>query len=178
MTTYICLLRGINVGGNKRMKMADLRELLDSLGLSDVQTVLQSGNVVFHSDESDRAALADTIEAGIQEKFGFESRIILRTADEWRAAIENHPFSEDQMADQGKLLLTCFTQPPAPDAIAALMEAHSGPEEIHIAGSDAYAFYPNGMGRSKLTHNVIEKHLKVIGTGRNWKTVHRLNDLI
>jgi uncharacterized protein (DUF1697 family) len=177
MTVYICLLRGINVGGNKRMKMADLRALLDSLGIPDAQTILQSGNVVFRSDEPDPATLAATIEAGIQQKFGFDSRIILRTTEDFSLVMTDHPFSGDQLADEAKMLVMFLEQAPSSDAINALMDAHSGPESIHISGREAFIFYPNGMGRSKLTNTLIEKHLRVAGTGRNWKTVNKLRDL-
>lgn len=176
MTVYIALLRGINVGG-KRMKMADLRDVFAALGLADAQTLLASGNVAFQSDESDRAKLAAQIEAGITQKFGFDSRIIIRTAAEIQQVIQNHPFSDDQMADEAKLLVTFFGEAPSSGAVRALMEARSGPEDIHINGPEAYIVYPDGMGRSKLTNNFIEKHLQVTGTGRNWKTVNKLRDL-
>jgi uncharacterized protein (DUF1697 family) len=177
MTVYVCLLRGINVGGNKRMKMHDLRAMLDSLGIPDAQTILQSGNVVFRSDESDAAKLAAKIEAGIHDKFGFDSRIILRTAAEFRQVMTAHPFSADQLTDEAKLLVMFLEESPQSETIATLMETHSGPEVMHIIGHEAFIFYPDGMGRSKLTNNLIEKHLKVAGTGRNWKTVNKLNDL-
>ena len=176
MTVYIALLRGINVGG-KRMKMDDLRDVFAELGFENVQTLLASGNVAFQSDASDRAQVAAQIEAGIRQKFGFESRIIIRTAEEIQQVIQNHPFSEDHMADEGKLLVMFMGEAPSSEAVTALKEAHAGPEVTHISGPEAYIVYPDGMGRSKLTNNFIEKHLKVTGTGRNWKTVNKLRDL-
>src|SRR6476469_9153966 len=91
MTTYICFLRGVNVGGNKMLKMAELKALFDSLRLRDAKTYLQSGNVVFRSDESDRAVLTQRIQDGIRKKSGLEVKIILRTAAELRKVIATTP---------------------------------------------------------------------------------------
>ena len=94
MPVYISLLRGINVGGNKKIRMEDLRSLCQSLGLLRTQILLQSGNVVFQSDLRDRAALAGQIENGIEAQFGFHSDVLLRTTDEFRAVVSRNPLSD------------------------------------------------------------------------------------
>lgn len=174
MQTCIALLRGINVGGNKKIRMAELKELCEGLGLRDVQTLLQSGNVVFRSGEAVPEALAARLEAAIQARFGFEVRVILRTLAQWRAILAGHPFSEAQIAEPSKILLACLSAAPSEQAWAALLAGHSGPEIVQRSGAELYIFYTEGMGRSKLDNSVLERRLKVISTGRNWNTVHKL----
>jgi uncharacterized protein (DUF1697 family) len=173
MPIWISLLRGINVGGNKRIKMADLRDLYADLGLEGAQTLLQSGNVVFESDQTDPVQLGQHIEAGIQDRYGFESRIILRALDEWRQVPQRNPFMDENF-DPSKLLIFLMERMPEPSAVDALLNAHTGVERIHADGQEVYVYYPDGMGRSKLSNVVIEKQLKVAGTGRNWNTVTKL----
>lgn len=177
MPVYIALLRGINVGGNKKIKMADLTALLESLGFVGAQTLLQSGNVVFKSDLADSAQIARQIESGIEATFGFQSQILLRTLDQFRAAVESHPFSADQINEPAKILLMFLSRTPDSDAVDALVKSHAGPEEMTLKGDVLYIFYPDGMGRSKLDHPLVERRLKVAATGRNWNTVTRLIDL-
>lgn len=174
---YICLLRGINVGGNKRIKMADLRNLLDSIGLEKIQTILQSGNVVFESDESERESLAEKIESAIHEKYGFEVIIILRTASEWQSIIDKKPEYDTEVAGN-RLALVCLQSIPLPENKIALMEAHDGDEIIHFLDKELFIHYTNGMGKSKLSNAVLERKLKIATTARNWNTVLKLQALI
>jgi uncharacterized protein (DUF1697 family) len=174
MAVYISLLRGINVGGNKRIKMADLKVLYEVLGFSGAQTLLQSGNVVFESATAEPEQIAAQIEAGIVQRYGFESKIIIRTCDQLRAVVENHPFSADQLAEPSKILLTFLQREPESAAVQNLIEAHTGSEMIYSNGRELYLYYPDGMGRSKLDNGLIERRLKVVGTGRNWNTVNKL----
>jgi uncharacterized protein (DUF1697 family) len=174
---YISLLRGINVGGNKTIKMAELKTLYESLGFAQVQTLLQSGNVVFQSDSADSVAIVQQLETGIQAHFGFEVKIILRTAPQWDALITNAPFSAEQRDDPAKMLVLCLTAAPHPDHLTTLLATYSGSEKIYLQGDTLYAYYTDGMGRSKLDHAFLERKLKVIGTGRNWNTVLKLQAL-
>ncbi len=176
MPVYISLLRGINVGGNKQIRMEDLRALYESLGLTDPKTLLQSGNVVFESDEMEPAALRAQIEAGIERRFGFHSDILLRTLDEWRGVISRNPSLVEQ-ADPSKLVVMFLSETPAEDAIASLRESYTGPETFQVLGKEAYLYYPDGQGRSKLTNTLMERKLKVTGTVRNWNTIHKVLDL-
>jgi uncharacterized protein (DUF1697 family) len=174
MHTTISLLRGINVGGNKKIKMAELKTAYEALGFRDVVTLLQSGNVVFKTDETDLDALAERIEAGLKQQCALKTRILLRSPDHLRAIVADHPFTDAQLQDPGKILVTFMTREPDADAVAALIDGHSGPETIHHRGQELYITYPEGMGRSKLTNTVIERTLTVISTGRNWNTVNKL----
>jgi uncharacterized protein (DUF1697 family) len=174
MTVFISLLRGINVGGNKKIRMAELTALYQSLGFTTVQTLLQSGNVIFSSTLTDPASITAQLEAAIIERFGFESKIILRSHDQLRAIIQHHPCSADQLAEPARILVTFLQREPDPQAVEALRQAHQGSEIIHHQGQELYLYYPDGMGRSKLDNSFIERKLKVISTGRNWNTVNKL----
>jgi uncharacterized protein (DUF1697 family) len=175
MPVYVSLLRGINVGGNKKIKMAALREVYQSLGLARPQTLLQSGNAVFESQLTEPAELARQIEAGIEQHFGFDVRVFIRTAAEWRDVVARNPFAADH--DPARLLVMFFSTAPDPAAVDRLRQAHTGPEEMHLSGQELFLYYPDGMGRSKLSNTLIEKTLKLAGTGRNWATVNKLVDL-
>lgn len=177
MTVWISLLRGINVGGNKRIKMADLSALYESLGLAGVHTLLQSGNALFQSDEADAAALARRIEAGIEQRFGFHVDVFLRTRAQWRNMVGRNPFAGDSELDPARLLVTFLVHAPAADAVAALQGSHIGPEDVRASGAELFVYYPDGMGRSALSGAVIEKALKMSVTARNWRTVTRILEL-
>ena len=177
MTIWISLLRGINVGGNKIIRMADLKALYESLGLTGVQTHLQSGNVVFAADTTDHAALASSLEGAIEQRYAFDVRVILRTLDELREVIARQPFAAEQIAQPAKVAVVFLRDAPAADTAAALLNVYSGPEEMRLAGRELYVFYTQGMGRSKLTHAIIEKKLNVTGTARNWNTTTALLDM-
>lgn len=171
MPVYIALLRGINVGG-VRIKMADLRDLFDELGYSDAKTLLQSGNVVFESDQSDTQAIVRAIEDGIQRNFDYQVPVVLRDASQMQAIYDAYPPASDE---EPKFYHLLFLKETPPDgALEALKAAYDGPERINLRGDELYVYYVNGAGRSKLTTNLIERHLKVSATARNWNTVEKL----
>lgn len=177
MSTFVSLFRGINVGGKRVVPMKELKELYESLGFKDVVTYIQSGNVVCSSDDTDMAQVSKRIEDGFVEKFGFHSYVIVRTAAELQAIIEHNPF-QDQPTKEAKWQLVLFlaTQPES-TAQEEIHKAYNGPEEFSLLGRELYIYYPNGVGRSKLTHTLLEKKLKTAGTGRNWNTVLQLHTL-
>ena len=175
MPVHICLLRGINVGG-KRIKMDALRDMFDSLGIPNAQTLLASGNVVFQSDETDSKSFVETIEAAIQTTFGFESKIIMRTQAQLQAIIDKNPFQEGDFAGN-KMLVTFLRAAPNPELVEAFKEGYTGPERIHFLDDEIFIDYVEGAGQSKLSNNLIEKKLKVVGTARNWNTVLKLQAL-
>ena len=177
MNTWISLLRGINVGGAKRLKMADLRALYADLGFASVQTVLQSGNAAFQSDLSEPAQIIDIIEMGIQDRFGFESKIILRDPAAHDALITANPYLETPEFDPKKVLVFYLREPHTDADIQRLIAAHTGPERITPVPGHLYLYYPDGMGRSRLDVKFLERHLDNIGTARNWNTTLKLRDL-
>jgi uncharacterized protein (DUF1697 family) len=167
MNTYIALLRGINVGGHKKVAMAELREMLANLGFRDTKTLLQSGNAVFNAKNASEARL----ETETKSCLGVECDYILRTADELKTAIAANPHRDQAKRDPARLIVVFMKGTPQRDAID-----WPGPEIVKVAGRHAYIVYPNGMGTSKLTLTVIEKKLGTRGTARNWNTVLKLDD--
>jgi uncharacterized protein (DUF1697 family) len=135
MPIYISMLRGINVAGNRKIRMDELRALYESLGMEGPQTLLQSGNVVFQSELTDRPALTRRLEEGIEQQFDFHSAILLRTLDEFRAVIRRNPLSAEH-ADPSKRVVMFLSDSPSPDAIDDLVKAHAGPETIPITGQE------------------------------------------
>ena len=176
MPIYVSLLRGINVGGNKKIKMADLRALYESLGFTDVSTLLQSGKAVFKSDMTDTSKIAKRIEDGIEAQFGFHSDLFVLTAEQFRTAFENNPFTGGDY-EGSKLLVTFYAETLPDDLMQKLHDAHEsqgGPETIKSHGNVLYVYFPDGMGRSKLADKTLGKVIKISGTGRNWNTMTKL----
>jgi len=178
MTAYVSLFRGINVGGNKSVRMDALKELHESLGLQGVATYIQSGNVVFTSDDADPAQLARQIEQAFATKFGFQANVMVRTADQFSDIIDNNPFQNQPMKESKWVVVMFLATRPERTALEDLQKTYGGPEEICMIGQELYIYYPNGIGRSKLTLTLIEKKLKTMGTGRNWNTILQLQKMI
>lgn len=179
MTVMVSLFRAINVGGNGKVGMAALKEMHESLGLTNVKTLLQTGNVVFESPDlhPDPDQLAARLSREFEKTFGFPTTVMVRTAAELEAIYNNNPF-RDQPEKEPKWVVVLFlTARPSETAIADLLKSYTGPEEIFVRGKEMYAYYTNSIGTSKLTNVLIEKKLKALGTGRNWNTVTKLLEL-
>jgi len=168
------MLRGVNVGGHNKIKMDALRALYQSLKFTGCQTHIQSGNVIFKTKERNLAKLASQIQTAIEHSFGFRPDVILRTSDELRDVIARNPFAKHRGIDPGKLIVTFLAGAPTAQARDNLLKLKTDPEELRIDGSELYTYYPNGMGRSKLAWSLIERTLKVSGTGRNWNSVTKM----
>jgi uncharacterized protein (DUF1697 family) len=168
------MLRGVNVGGHKKIKMEALRALYESLGLRDARTYVQSGNVLFRTERRNLAALAERIEEAIEESFGFHSAVILRTVPELQGVIARNPFASRPALEPSKLLVTFLGSGPSQEARASVLRIKTDPEELRAEGCELYIYFPNGMGRSKLQLAGIEKMLKCSGTSRNWNSVTKL----
>lgn len=178
MPTYISLLRGINVGGNKLIPMKELKALYESLGFTNVRTLLASGNAVFETPRQDVAALKAEIEQGIATTFACHSVVFMRTPDELRAVIASCPFGEAEREHGSKLLVMFLLDTPDESGIQRLKSEHAGSEVINVVGREVYIFYPDGMGQSKLGNPQLERKLGVLGTGRNWNTVRKLAEMV
>jgi uncharacterized protein (DUF1697 family) len=176
MTAMICLLRGVNVGGHNKIKMDALRALCESLKLCNVQTHIQSGNVVFQTKERDAAKLAVKIEDAIEKKHGFRPDVVLRTASEMRDVIARNPFSKRKGIEPNKLAVVFLASEPTTESRAAVLALKPDPEELHLLGREIYIYFPDGMGRSKLVP-LLARALKNSGTARNWNTVVKLLDM-
>lgn len=178
MTSFVSLFRGINVGGNHAVRMDELKNLHESLGLKDVATYIQSGNVVFTGDDADVAQLAGQIEDGFAQKFGFRVKVMVRTSAELSEIIANNPFQNQPMKEPKRVVVLFLATRPESTALEDLQKTYAGPEELCIIGQELFTYYPNGIGRSKLTLSLIEKKLKTVGTGRNWNTILQLQKLM
>jgi uncharacterized protein (DUF1697 family) len=177
MAVIISMLRGVNVGGHNLIKMDALRALYESLKLRDPHTYLQSGNVVFRTDERDLVLLARRIEDGIERRFHFRPDVIVRTTSELRDAIARNPFATRRGIEPGKLLVNFLAADPSAEAREKVLKIKIDPEELSISGREVYIYYPVGMGRSKLSWIAIANALKTSGTGRNWNSVTKLLEL-
>jgi uncharacterized protein (DUF1697 family) len=181
MTVFVSLFRGINVGGRHKVKMEELKNLHEALGLRDVVPYIQSGNVLFvtsASDAADSAQLGKQIEDAFAKSFGFHAEVIVRSSAELSSAIEKNPFQGQQ--DKASKWVVVIFLAACPDRAAqeALRKAYTGPEEFFVIGKEIYVYYSGGIGRSKLTLSLIERMLKTTGTARNWNTVLQLRELM
>jgi uncharacterized protein (DUF1697 family) len=173
VTVYVSLLRAVNVGGHGVLKMEALKELYRSIGLKDVRTILQSGNVLFRSNLTDRAALAKRLRQEIERRFELSIEVLIRTLAELEMLVERGPELAER-ADPRKLHVMFLSGVPDAKTQAVLAKAHKGPELMEIRGPEIYLYYPNGAGRSKLSGAFIEAKLDLAGTARNWHTIRKL----
>jgi uncharacterized protein (DUF1697 family) len=172
METWILLLRGINVGGKSILPMAELVQDLESLGLRDVKTYIQSGNVVFRSSGEIPATLDADIAAKIEDRHGFRPHVLILSIDQWRDAMESNPFPEAEAEPRTVHLFFLAAAPVAPD-LKSLANAKAPSERFHLADRVFYLHAPDGIGRSKLVAKT-EKLLGVPATARNWRTIQKL----
>jgi uncharacterized protein (DUF1697 family) len=183
---YAALLRGVNVGGGKKLAMADLRRLLTGFGHDDVATLLQSGNAVFTAPASDPVALALQIETGLASELGLASKVLLRTHSELAAVVEANPFPTAE-EEPAKHLVQFLFEPLDARARRTIEEFDAtafAPEDFRVGDGVIYFRFPNGIGRNvmdapftkHLTAN-FAKAVRPVMTGRNWNTVRKLRDL-
>lgn len=177
MPVVVSMLRGVNLGPHKRVKMEELRALYKSLDLKEPQTYVQSGNVLFKTRNRDLVRLAADIEKAIERSFGFRSDVVLRSCSDLRNVVAKNPFSERKGIDPKKLLVTFLANDPGEDARTKIRQVKAEPEELWIDGRELFIYFPNGLARPKLSIPFLEKMLKTSGTGRNWNTVTKLLEL-
>jgi uncharacterized protein (DUF1697 family) len=176
MPVIISMLRGVNLAAHNRIRMDELRELYESLGLRHAQTYIQSGNVIFWTQARDLASLAKRIENGIERRFGFRPAVILRTSAELRDVIARNPFAGRDL-EPSRFLVTFLSADPSAEACSTVLKIRADPEELRINGREVYIYYPNGIARPRLSWVLVEKTLKTSGTGRNWNTVRKLLEI-
>ena len=174
MPVLISMLRGVNVGPHNRIKMEDLRAVYKRLGFQNPQTYVQSGNVIFRTDDKELNRIPIRIQDAIEKKFKFRPEVIVRTVSELRKVIAATPFADRPELEPGKILVTFLSAAPTREAHSAFERFRDYPEEIHLKGSELYIYFPNGAGKSKLPWSSVEKLLKVTGTARNWNSVSKM----
>ncbi len=166
---YLALLRGVNVGGHNLVAMRDLRRLFSSLGLADVTTYLQSGNVLFSTSGS--APAEEALEQAILQELGVRTRVLLRRGAELAQICTANPFAGSVDVDPAQLYLAFLRAEPGAGGLAAFSVPGTGGERFTVRGREIYLYYPGGYGGTKLTNGYIERRLGVIATTRNWRVV-------
>ena len=172
MAVHVALLRGINLGPNRRVAMADLRALLTEAGYGDVRTHLQSGNVVLSSTARPQA-LAATLETLLAERFGIEIPVVVRSHAQLAAVVKHDPLG-DMADDPKKYVVTFLSGEPDASFVRSIADGDHAPERFAAHGQELYTWHPNGIQKSKLARLVGDKRLGVTPTARNWATVTKL----
>lgn len=180
MTRCVALLRAVNLGPHNKVSMANLREIAGELGFANAKTLLQSGNLVFEDPKSRKPAeLERLLEKAVADKCGVTTEIFVRDAFEWAKIVDANPFTDEAKKDPGHLVIACGRQKIPADRVAALQRAIPGREKVRAVDRELYVYYPDGIGRSRLTASLMAKHLGgSAGTGRNWNTVQRIRALL
>lgn len=174
MIRYIALLRGINVGGHRKIKMADLREIFISAGFTNVTTYIQSGNIIFDSSETNTELLAQTIEQAVENNAGFHSSVLLRTISDLEKLVLENPF-EGRQTEGHKLYITFFEAEPPPGKQQELLSYGSEREEFTVRKRELYSLINKGIpGKPIFSNSFIEKHFEMPATTRNWRSVNKI----
>lgn len=174
MQTYISILRGINVSGHRLIKMDALKTLCVNLNFKDVQTYIQSGNIIYNYENSKYDVLNTLISETIEKTFGFKVPVITLTATDLQRIIENNPYSWDETKDPSFFHVTFLSDKPDPEKIKLLEQVNLKNDAFKIIESTIYIYCPDGYGQTNLTNNYIESKLNLTATTRNWKTVNEL----
>lgn len=172
METFVALLSGINVGGHRKVAMADLRDLAARLGLTDPRTYIASGNLIFSSDAS-APALEDMLEHAIEERFGFRVDVIVRTARQWAAYRAGNPFPSESEREPNLVMIAVGRVPVTNADVLTLRGRASANERIERAGDALWIYFGDGPARSKLGSG----QAKTVSTTRNWRTVVKLAEI-
>ncbi|MBB3697709.1 DUF1697 domain-containing protein [Flammeovirga yaeyamensis] len=171
----VAILRGINVGGKRKILMADLKKLVEELGGTDITTYIQSGNVIFSSDEIDPQVWSKRLEKGIADTFGFDVPVIVLQQQQWQELIDNNPYKNEEI---NQLHVTILDSLPKEENKQKLAEVKSGADQYQIINKAVYLFCAGKYHETKLGNNVIEKKLGVKATTRNWKMVGKVRSLL
>jgi uncharacterized protein (DUF1697 family) len=177
MTTYIALLRGINVGGAKSVLMADLKKLFESMGFKKVQTYIQSGNVLFQSEKQGDEKLAAAIEKKIETKYGFHVPVVLRTLAEMEKILETNPYRKVKLAGLDRIYFTLLAEPPSKEALKNLVPNPKEKDEFKVVKKEVYLFCRGSYGTALYNNNWFEKKLGMEATTRNQETMEKLVSL-
>ena len=175
MASFIALLRGINVGGRTSIPMAELRALAGEIGLTDVRTYIQSGNLLFTADKQD--GLEERLEAAVAKRF-IAVPVIVRSGQDWARYRDNNPFPEAAETEPNRLMMMLSKAPPKDDAAAALQERARDGERVALAGGALWIHYPGGSSTSKLSPSLIDKVVGSPATARNWRTVLKIGEML
>jgi uncharacterized protein (DUF1697 family) len=174
MTTYISILRGINLGGHNTIKMDDLKKMFAEQGFSNIQTYIQSGNIVYQYKKTDIKKLETVIKNKIEEHFGFDVPVITLTFDDLKKVAASNPFLNDKTKNISYFHITFLADKPEMENFTKIKNGNYQPEQFHLIDKAVYLYCPNGYGKTKISNKFLENKLKVVATTRNWKTTNEL----
>jgi len=177
MNKFIVLLRGINVSGQKKIVMADLREILKTLKFEEVETYIQSGNIILRSKEGHNDKIAEKVEKGIADNFGFDVPVLVKKYEELKTIFDNNPFNDPDDIEDKKIYFALLKQVPPLELIAEFKKNKFTNDKFVFTDQCVYLNYFNGAGQAKLTNNLIERKLKVSATSRNYRTMVKLLEM-
>ena len=176
MKTFLSILRGINVGGHKKVQMMDLKILYEEMNFKNVTTFIQSGNVIFKN--KDVKNLSKRIEQKIFERYNFNVPVIIRTTEEMQNIVSGNPFLKEKGIDANKLYVVYLAENPSQENIDKIEKNNYEPDRFYISGQEIYLYCTNGYGRTILTNNFFENKLRVSATTRNWRTSNELTNIM
>ena len=177
MNTYIALLRGINVSGHNKIKMVDLQKLFIHMGHSNVLTYIQSGNVIFSSEEINISTLEQTIIHEIEKQFNYVIKVLVLKKNELEKIFNFNAFADIHELDFKKVGVTILQEKPTEEGIEKVQSLADDDEKLLFKEKTLYLYCPSGFGRTKLSNNNIEAKLKMAATSRNWNTITKLVEL-
>ncbi len=177
LTTYISILRGINVSGQRMIKMDALKQMYSELGFKNIQTYIQSGNVVFQFKKSEAGKLEKMISKKLNETSGFEVPVIAKELQEIKDVLENNPFINEKHENTDHLYVTFLSEEPSKESIEKINSGQYSNDKFIIKGKTIYLFCSTGYGKTKLSNTFFENKLKLNATTRNWKTINKLADI-
>ncbi len=177
MGRFIALLRGVNVSGKNKVNMKELKSWIEQLAYTDVETYIQSGNIVFTSSQKNVAILAQEIHKSISEHLGLDIAVIILSPAALRKIIEENPFSAEKNFDERNMYLCFLQQIPPKEKTENMKHQPSGDDRFYLAEQVVYLYVPGGYGNTKINNNFFENKLKVAATTRNWKTTQKLLEM-
>ncbi|MDB5257514.1 MAG: hypothetical protein JWM14_2209 [Chitinophagaceae bacterium] len=177
MHSYISILRGINVSGQKKILMADLKVLFEKQGFKNITTYIQSGNVIFEDGKKTHQQLEQAISKAIEKQYGFEVPVIVRTADEMKKVLTTNPFLKTKGINVEKLHVTFLSDIPGAAELKVVQTFDYPPDQFKVIGQEVFLYCPESYGETKLSNKFFENKLQVTATTRNWKTVNTLVEL-
>lgn len=177
MPFFVALLRGVNVGGHRKLTSATLKDVCERAGATSVRIYLQSGNAVFRTTSRSAAAVAGKIRDELEKATRLDAGVLVRSTADLRDVVARNPFTEAASREPSRLLVAFLSEEPSPAASAVLHRARTGSELLHVSGREVYSWFPDGAGRSKLASAFAPTKLGVECTARNWNTVTALLQL-
>jgi len=177
MNKFIVLLRGINVSGQKKIIMADLRKMLENLKFHEVETYIQSGNIILKSNEDNNDKIAKKIKKGIAVTFGFDVPVLVKTYDELKSIFDKNPYTDAADIESKKIYFALLQEAPQKELLEKFQKNDFPNDRFVVAENCVYLNYLNGAGKAKLSNNLIERKLKVSATSRNYRTMTKLLEM-